>query len=158
MEEVQSQDPEDLQDWERVSSNNEDMEERITRTPPPAEKEWNATLGGTLRIRNNDQRRCKDEITQDLKYRHSPPSPPPSPIPAGPSNWSMKEYYWNCKRTRYNIYQCTENMQPTSKVSNKMPLQKEKPPNKNNKTKGKCSRYQQEGYNRRICTSTNDLQ
>ena len=49
-------------------------------------------------------------------------------------------------------------MQPTSKVSNKMPLQKEKPPKKNNKIKGKCSRCQQEGYNRRTYTSTNDLQ
>jgi len=134
------------------------MEGRIARTPQPAEKEWNVTLGGTLRIRNNHQRRCKDEITQDLKYRHSPTPPPPSSIPAGPSNWSMKEYCWNCKRTGHNIHQYTENMQLTSKVSNKMPLQKKKPPNKNNKTKGKCSRCQQEGYNRRTCTSTNDLQ
>jgi len=39
------------------------MEGKIARTPPLAEKKWNATLGGTLRIRYNDQRRCKDEIT-----------------------------------------------------------------------------------------------
>jgi len=49
-------------------------------------------------------------------------------------------------------------MQPTYKVSNKMLLQKEKPSNTNKKTKGKCSRCQQEGHNRRTCTSTDDLQ
>jgi len=49
-------------------------------------------------------------------------------------------------------------MQPTSKVSNKMPLQKEKPSNKNTKTKITCSKYQQQEHNRRTCTSTNDLQ
>jgi len=70
----------------------------------------------------------------------------------------MKEYCWNCKETGHNIHQCSENRQSTSKVSNKMLLQKEKPSNKNNKTKGKCSRYLQEGHNRRTCTSTNDLQ
>jgi len=70
MGEVQPQEVEDLEDWERVSSNNEDMEGRIARTPSRVEKEWNATLGGTLRIRNNDERRYSDEITQDLKYRH----------------------------------------------------------------------------------------
>jgi len=87
-----------------------------------------------------------------------PPPTPTSPILAGPSNWSMKEYCWNCKETGHNIHQYPENMQPTSKVSNKMPLQKEKPSNKNNKMKGKCSRCQQQGHNRRTCTSTNDLQ
>jgi len=49
-------------------------------------------------------------------------------------------------------------MQPGSKVSNKMPLQKEKPSNKNNKTKVKYSKCQQQGHNRRTCTSTDDLQ
>jgi len=134
------------------------MEGRIARSSPPVEKEWDATLRGTLRIRNNDQRRCKDEITQDLKYRHPPPPPPPSPILAGPSNWSIKEYCWNCKETRHNIHQCPENIQPTSRVSNKIALQKEKPSNKNIKTRIKCFKCQQQGYNRRTCTSTNDLQ
>jgi len=39
-----------------------------------------------------------------------------------------------------------------------MPFQKEKPSDKTKKTKCKCSRCQQEGHNRRTCTSTNDLQ
>jgi len=135
------------------------MERTIRRSPSPPENEWTPTLNGTLRIRGNDPRRCADEVPKHLKTHNPPPPPPPtSPILAGPSNWSMKEYYWNCTGTGHNIHQCPENMQLGSKVSNKMPLQKEKPSNINHKTKIKCSKCQQQGHNRRTCTSTNDLQ
>jgi len=158
MGEVQPQEPEEMEDWERVT-NGPDMARIIGRSPSPPENEWNPTLNGTLRIRKNDPRKCEDEVPKHLKTHMPPPPPPPtSPILAGPSNWSMREYCWNCKGTGHNIHLCPQNMQPTSKVSNKMPLQKEKPSNKNNKTKIKCSKGQQQGHNRRTCTSTNDLQ
>jgi len=104
MGEVQPQEPEEMEDWERVS-NSPDMERTIGRSPSPPENEWTPTLNGTLRIRKNDPRKCADEEPKHLKT-HMPPSPPPptSPILAGPSNWSMKEYCWNCRTTGHNIH------------------------------------------------------
>jgi len=90
MGEVQPQEPEEIEDWERAS-NGPDMASTIGRSPLPPENEWNPTLNGTLRIRRNDPRKYVDEVPKHLKT-HMPPSSPPSPTLAGPSNWSMKEY------------------------------------------------------------------
>jgi len=93
-----------LEDWEdwTVTNPPEDMENTIRRSPPPRENKWTPTLKGTLRIRGNDPRKCKDEVLEELKFYHSPP-PPPSPTTSSPSN---KAFCWNCKMNGYTMNEC----------------------------------------------------
>jgi len=85
-----------------VTNPPEDMESTIRRSPLPRENEWTPTLNGTLRMRGNDPRKCKDEVPEELKFHHSPP-PPPSPTTNSLSN---KAFCWNYKMNRYTMNEC----------------------------------------------------
>ena len=93
---------EDWENWE-VTNPPEDMENTIRRSPLPKENEQTPTLNGTLRIRNNDPRKCKDEVPKELKFYHPPPSPSPSPTTSSPFN---KAFCWNCKMNGHTMNEC----------------------------------------------------
>jgi len=97
MGEVQPQEPEEIEDWERVS-NGPDMARTIRRSSSSPENEWTPTLNSTLRIRRNDPRKCADEVPKHLK-KHMAPPPPPSPmIGSSTQHWNAIDFCWNCRQ------------------------------------------------------------
>jgi len=161
--EVQPQEPEEMEDWERIS-NGPDMERTIRRSPSPTENEWNPTLDGTVRIRRNDPRKCADEVPKYLKT-HMPPPPPPSPIVGSSTqHWNAIDFCWNCRQEGHIMSQCKQPPLAVHQVSEKIPLQKE--PISQNKQEArkailknlqkkkaarKCTNCQQQGHNRTKC-------
>ena len=100
-EQITDNSSEEWEDWE-VTNPPEDMEAALRRAPPPRENEWTPTLKGTLRIRGNDPRKCRDEEPKEYKF-HQPPPPPPSPTYSSPSN---NFFCWNCKQNGHTLNDC----------------------------------------------------
>jgi len=152
MGEVQPQEPEEMEHWERVS-NGPDMERTIRRSPSPPENEWTPILNGTLRIRRNDPRKCTDKVPKHLKT-HKPPPPPPSPmIGSSTQHWNAIDFCWNCRPQGHTMSQCRQPPLEVPKVSHKIPFQKQSISQnpQNTKAARKCSNCHQEGHNRTKC-------